>query len=102
MRKVRQWKAAIRRWSARERTAASQSVSENPLSAYLADITHACEAGMHYSALALALAIPDICGSIEFPGVESWQALYRLVQRLGENAYRGGCRLPCSALRLST
>jgi hypothetical protein len=34
---------------------------------YLEDIHVALDAGAFYSALALALTIPDICGAIEFP-----------------------------------
>jgi hypothetical protein len=40
---------------------------ESPLHRYLADIHHAMNAGAFYSALALSVAIPDICGGIEYP-----------------------------------
>jgi hypothetical protein len=40
---------------------------ENPLSHYLRDILRALEGGSAFSALALTLALPDICGSIEYP-----------------------------------
>jgi hypothetical protein len=40
---------------------------ESPLHRYLADIHHAMNAGAFYSALALSVAIPDICGAIEYP-----------------------------------
>ena len=43
-------------------------IPKTPLDRYLADIHYAVNAGALYSALALSLAIPDICGSIEYPG----------------------------------
>jgi hypothetical protein len=43
------------------------SPMESPLHRYLADIHHAMNAGAFYSALALSVAIPDICGGIEYP-----------------------------------
>jgi hypothetical protein len=43
------------------------SPMESPLHRYLADIHYAMEAGAFYSALALSVAIPDICGAIEYP-----------------------------------
>jgi hypothetical protein len=40
---------------------------ESPLHRYLADIHFAMRAAAFYSALALSVAIPDICGGIEYP-----------------------------------
>lgn len=42
-------------------------VPNDPLSVYLRDLSHALQAGSPFSALALALALPDICGNIEYP-----------------------------------
>lgn len=39
----------------------------SPLDHYLEDILRAVQGGTLYSALALSLAIPDICGAIEYP-----------------------------------
>ena len=39
----------------------------DPLSCYLRDILAAEKGGSPFSALALTLALPDICGSIEYP-----------------------------------
>jgi hypothetical protein len=40
---------------------------DNPLSAYLRDILSAVETCSPFCAIALTLALPDICGSIEYP-----------------------------------
>jgi hypothetical protein len=48
-----------------------------PLDAYLTDMLRAVEAGAHHSALALALALPDICGSIEYPAEPKVGVRYR-------------------------
>jgi hypothetical protein len=45
----------------------SQRVPVDALDGYLIDMLCAGRAGAHHSALALALVIPDICGSIEYP-----------------------------------
>jgi hypothetical protein len=37
------------------------------LEVYLTDMLRALECGAPHSALALALSIPDICGSIQYP-----------------------------------
>jgi hypothetical protein len=50
---------------------------ESPLHRYLADSHHAMDAGAFYSALALSVAIPDICGSIEYPDEKSVGKRYR-------------------------
>jgi hypothetical protein len=42
-------------------------MAEPPLYRYVRDIHGAVDAGALYSALALALTIPDICGAIEYP-----------------------------------
>ena len=44
---------------------AVQQPPEAPLHAYLDDMVRVLEAGPQHSALALALMLPDICGSIE-------------------------------------
>ena len=50
---------------------------ESPLHRYLADIHHAMNAGAFYSALALSIAIPDVCGSIEYPDEKGVGKRYR-------------------------
>jgi hypothetical protein len=50
---------------------------ESPLHRYLADIHYALKAGAFYSALALSVAIPDICGGIEYPDEKSVGKRYR-------------------------
>jgi hypothetical protein len=40
---------------------------DNPLSEYLRDILRAVGSCSPFSAIALSLALPDICGSIEYP-----------------------------------
>jgi hypothetical protein len=50
---------------------------ESPLHRYLADIHHAMNAGAFYSALALSVAIPDVCGSIEYPDEKGVGKRYR-------------------------
>jgi hypothetical protein len=50
---------------------------ESPLHRYLADIHYAMNAGAFYSALALSVAIPDICGAIEYPDEKLVSKRYR-------------------------
>jgi hypothetical protein len=50
---------------------------ESPLHRYLADIHYALKASAFYSALALSVAIPDMCGGIEYPGEKSVSKRYR-------------------------
>lgn len=49
-----------------------QQPSQNatPLETYILDLRRALRVGSPFSAIALALALPDICGSIEYPDVE--------------------------------
>jgi hypothetical protein len=44
---------------------------------YVRDLHHAVNAGALYSALALALTIPDICGAIEYPNEQITNRRYR-------------------------
>lgn len=41
--------------------------ADSPLTAMLKEVLHSVDAGQAYSALALALTLPDICGFIEYP-----------------------------------
>ena len=50
---------------------------DSPLDRYLGDILRALEARVFYSALALAVTIPDICGAIEFPNETKMGKRYR-------------------------
>src|ERR1022692_3933877 len=50
---------------------------KSPLHRYLNDILHALKARAFYSSLALALTIPDICGSIDYPAETSVGKRYR-------------------------
>jgi hypothetical protein len=45
----------------------NEPVPDNPLSEYLRDILRAANGCGAFSAIALSLALPDICGSIEYP-----------------------------------
>jgi hypothetical protein len=47
------------------------------LDVYLMDMYRAVEAGAQHSALALALALPDICGSIEYPAEQKVGMRYK-------------------------
>lgn len=50
---------------------------ESPLHRYLADIHCAVSGGAFYSALALSVAIPDICGGIEYPNEQKVTKRYQ-------------------------
>jgi hypothetical protein len=52
-------------------------MGEPPLYRYVRDIHCAVDAGAVYSALALALTIPDICGAIEYPNEAAANKRYR-------------------------
>jgi hypothetical protein len=43
------------------------SSNASPLEIYLLDVRRAVRVGSAFSAISLALALPDICGSVEFP-----------------------------------
>lgn len=51
--------------------------STEPIDVYLRDMLLAVRAGFHHSALALALALPDICASIEYPANKGVGERYR-------------------------
>jgi hypothetical protein len=55
----------------------SDAKTEPPLYRYVRDIHLAVDAGALYSALALALTIPDICGAIEYPNEPAANKRYR-------------------------
>jgi hypothetical protein len=48
-----------------------------PLDAYVGDILGAVRAESFYSALALSLVIPEICGAIEYPAITDSNERYR-------------------------
>ncbi len=52
-------------------------MSEPPLYRYVRDLRLAVDTGALYSALALALTIPDICGAIEYPNESAANTRYR-------------------------
>jgi hypothetical protein len=55
---------------------------------YLEDMRAAVLAGRYYSALALAMAIPDICGSIDQPRADVGPEISRLVRSMVYGADR--------------
>jgi hypothetical protein len=67
----------MRRQEAKAPPGSTMWPMESPLHRYLADIHYAVNATAFYSALALALAIPDICGAIEFPDEQAVGRRYR-------------------------
>lgn len=55
------------RWILTARTKHSFNRPATTLDVYVTDLLRSLGAGAQHSALALALALPDICGSIEYP-----------------------------------